>query len=64
VLGVRADFYVRCRAYASLVAALRDRQVLIGPMTQEELHSVVSSPAVKAGMRVESTLVAAPVGDA
>jgi WD40 repeat protein len=57
VLGVRADFYGRCADHPSLVAALRDHQVLIGPMTSEELRRAILEPASRAGLKVEPALV-------
>jgi WD40 repeat protein/transcriptional regulator with XRE-family HTH domain len=59
VLGVRADFYPRCAEHPGLVAALRDAaQVLVGPMTQEELTRAITQPAVRAGLMVDRALVA------
>jgi WD40 repeat protein len=57
VLGIRADFYSRCAEYPPLVAALRDRQVLVGPMDEADLRQVISQPAVQAGLSVEPSLV-------
>nr|WP_062339413.1 hypothetical protein [Herbidospora sakaeratensis] len=64
VLAVRADFYARISDHAPLVAALKDRQVLIGPMDDDELRRTVVGPAKAAGGRVEAQLVEAVVGDA
>ncbi|MFI7386244.1 hypothetical protein [Streptomyces sp. NPDC049813] len=58
VLGVRADFYPHCAVHAELVEALRDGQVTVGPMTVDELHSVITRPAARAGCRVEGPLLA------
>lgn len=63
VLGVRADFYPHCSEHPELVAALRDAQVLVGPMTTDELRSAVSRPAARAGCTVEGALLARVVGD-
>ncbi|MGW3961506.1 nSTAND1 domain-containing NTPase [Amycolatopsis sp. NPDC005003] len=63
VLGVRADFYARCAQYPALVTALRDRQVLVGPMDADDLRAVVREPAVRAGLTVENALVEAVVAD-
>ena len=64
VLGVRADFYSHCARYARLVAALRDRQMLVGPMSAGDLRAVVTGPAENAGLRVEPGLADAIVADA
>jgi WD40 repeat protein len=63
VLGIRADFYSRCADYPALVTALRDAQVLIGPMTSDELRDVIIEPACAEGLRVEPALVATVVAD-
>ncbi|ROP28250.1 WD40 repeat domain-containing protein [Couchioplanes caeruleus] len=63
VLGVRADFYARCAAYPELVAALQDRQVLVGPMSEDDLRQVIVGPARRMGLRVESALVEVAVAD-
>jgi len=64
VLGVRADFYGRCAEHPALVAALRDSELLIGPMTGEEFRAVIKGPAARAGLTVEPALVAAVLADA
>jgi WD40 repeat protein/transcriptional regulator with XRE-family HTH domain len=63
VLGVRADFYGRCTEHPALLAALQDRQVLVGRMSADELRNAVVRPAVRAGLKVDPALVAAVVGD-
>ncbi|MGH3751829.1 MAG: AAA family ATPase [Pseudonocardiaceae bacterium] len=57
VVGVRADFYRRCLNYPELAAALQDRQMVLGPMTAEELREAVTSPAKAAGLQLEAGLV-------
>ncbi|WP_345511533.1 hypothetical protein [Phytohabitans houttuyneae] len=64
VIGARADFYARCAAYPVLVEALRDRQVLVGPMGDDDLRRVVAGPGRSAGLKVEAALVEAAVADA
>ncbi|WP_055710917.1 hypothetical protein [Streptomyces torulosus] len=63
VLGIRADFFAQCARYPELVGALRDRQVLVGPMEAADLRCVVREPALRAGMKVEAALVEAVVAD-
>jgi WD40 repeat protein/energy-coupling factor transporter ATP-binding protein EcfA2 len=63
VLGVRADFYARCADYPALVSALRGRQVLVGPMGEQDLRAVIAEPALRAGLKVEPELVATLLGD-
>lgn len=57
VLGLRADFYPHALRYPQLVCALQSRQVLVGPMTEEELRSAITGPARKAGLEIEDGLV-------
>jgi WD40 repeat protein len=64
VLGVRADFYPHCSEYPSLVDGLRDAQLLVGPMSTDELRRAVSLPAARAGCTVEGALLARVVADA
>ena len=64
VVGLRADFYAHCAEHARLAAVLEDAQVLVGPMSTEELRQAITQPAVRAGLMVEKTLVATVVHDA
>ncbi|MEV8639138.1 hypothetical protein AB0395_46520 [Streptosporangium sp. NPDC051023] len=64
VIGVRADFYARCAEHPALVAALRDAQFLVGPMTAAELREAVTRPAEQMGLMVENALVSTIVADA
>ncbi|HEX6471683.1 MAG TPA: AAA family ATPase [Streptosporangiaceae bacterium] len=64
VLGVRADFYARCAEYPALVAALNDRQLLVGSMSDDELREVATGPAAHAGLKIERALVEVIVADA
>ncbi len=64
VLGVRADFYGHCARWPRLVEAMRDAQVLVGPMSPGELRDAISKPAAQAGLHVERALVATVLADA
>jgi hypothetical protein len=57
VLGLRADFYEAAAAEPALLGALRSHQVLLGPMTAEELRDAVEGPALQIGVAVEDGLV-------
>jgi len=63
VISVRADFYGRCGRHPELVAALHRAQVLVGPMSTEELRSAVTEPAARAGATIETALMARIVSD-
>jgi energy-coupling factor transporter ATP-binding protein EcfA2 len=64
VLGVRADFYAHCAHHPELAEALRDGQLLVGPMTTDELRSAVTGPALLVGCRLETALVSRVIADA
>jgi len=64
VVGVRADFYERCLDDPTLAEALQERQMVLGPMTDEELHEAVVRPARSAGLRVEPGLAELLLHDA
>jgi conflict system STAND superfamily ATPase len=63
VIGVRTDFYGHCARHPELVAALHKAQVLVGPMSTEELRAAITEPAVRAGASLETALVARLVSD-
>ncbi|WP_026466840.1 helix-turn-helix domain-containing protein [Amycolatopsis alba] len=64
VLGIRTDFYTHCARHPELVEAMQDAQILVGPMSTEELRLAISRPAIDAGYRVENALVSRLVADA
>jgi WD40 repeat protein/class 3 adenylate cyclase len=57
VLGIRSDFYGHCAPFPRLAAALASNNVLVGPMTADELRRAIELPARRNGVRIESTLV-------
>ncbi|GAA3925694.1 hypothetical protein Aau02nite_19900 [Amorphoplanes auranticolor] len=63
VISVRADFYGRCARHPELVTALHRAQVLVGPMSTEELRSAITGPAAHAGATIETALLARLVAD-
>ncbi|MFI1994166.1 hypothetical protein [Actinoplanes sp. NPDC020271] len=63
VIGVRADFYGHCARYPELVTTLHRAQILLGPMSTEELRSAVTEPAAHAGATIETALVARLIAD-
>ena len=62
VIGMRADFYGHCARYPDLANATEDAQVLVGPMTTDELRKAITQPAVEVGCALETGLVAREVG--
>ncbi len=63
VLGVRADFYAHCARWPTLVKALRDAQVLVGPMNLDQMRDIIVKPAEQTGMTVEGALVATALAE-
>ncbi len=63
VLGVRADFYGHCGQHPELSQAMHRAQLLVGPMTADELRRAVTGPAAQRGVSVESALLARLVAD-
>ncbi|MET9629749.1 hypothetical protein ABZX92_20025 [Lentzea sp. NPDC006480] len=64
VIGVRADFYGHCGRYPLLVKALQDSQVLVGPMSGDELRQAITQPAAHEGCVLDTVLVARLVAEA
>lgn len=63
VVGVRADFYGHCARHPELVTALNRAQVLLGPMSTDELRRAITEPAGRLGVTLETALVARLVTD-
>ena len=57
VIGVRADFYGEISADPRLAAAVAHNQVLLGPMSDEDLRRAIAEPARLAGLRLEPGLI-------
>ncbi|MFE2289678.1 caspase family protein [Streptomyces sp. NPDC059452] len=56
VFSLRADFYEQAAKHPELFETLRDRQMLVEPMTAEELREAIEKPAGKAGLKLENGL--------
>ncbi|MFC9948631.1 nSTAND1 domain-containing NTPase [Streptomyces pratensis] len=56
LIAVRADFYGHCAGHRDLAEALRDANLLAGPMSAAELRDVIVKPASASGMTVERAL--------
>ena len=57
VLGLRADFYAHALGYPGLARALQERQIVVGPMSADQLRRAIVEPARKAGRDVEDGMV-------
>ena len=45
VIAMRADFYGRCAAHDGLARLVGANQVLVGPMSRDELRRAIEEPA-------------------
>lgn len=64
ILTLRADFYEKCATIPWLAEAVSRNQVLVGPMSENDLRRSIVEPARRAGLYVEQHLVDAIVADA
>ena len=56
VIALRADFYGQCLTYPELVHALREKQVIVGPMNEDSLRLMIRESAKAAWLRLEHGL--------
>ena len=56
VMALRADFYGQAAGQPELVPLLRDRQVLVDPMTPDELRAAIERPAAATGLALDAGL--------
>ncbi len=64
LIVLRADFYGHCAAHEGLAQRVSANNVLLGPMTEDEMHRAVVSPAEAGGFRLEPGLVELVLRDA
>ncbi|MFD6170014.1 nSTAND1 domain-containing NTPase [Streptomyces coeruleorubidus] len=58
VVAVRGDFYGHCAGHRELAEAVSHANLLVGPMSGDELREAVTGPATTAGLNVERVLTA------
>ncbi|MEV7892171.1 nSTAND1 domain-containing NTPase [Streptomyces sp. NPDC002817] len=63
LIAVRADFYGRCAEHHALADALRDANLLVSPMNQDELRDAIVKPATATGLTPERALTARIIRD-
>ncbi|MDJ0790652.1 MAG: BTAD domain-containing putative transcriptional regulator [Acidimicrobiia bacterium] len=63
VSTLRADFYAESLTNASFARTMGDGIVNVAPMAPEQLEEAASQPAARSGVRLESGLEAALIGD-
>jgi WD40 repeat protein len=57
VMGMRADFYAQAVGVPELLPILQKAQLVVGPMSEDELRRAITEPARKANLVLESGLV-------
>ena len=63
IITLRADYYDRPLAHPEFSKLLRDKTVVVIPLTADELSRAVSEPATKEGIQIEDGLVPTIVAD-
>src|SRR5215813_10797825 len=63
VTGLRGDFYSHVLNYSALARALQERQIVVGPMSADQLRRAIVEPAHKAGLVIEDGLVEVLLAD-
>ncbi|MER5806329.1 hypothetical protein [Streptomyces mirabilis] len=58
VIAVRGDFYGHCADHRELADAVSRANLLVGPMSRDELRKAITGPATSVGLNVERTLTA------
>ncbi|MEY2523646.1 MAG: hypothetical protein QOJ66_2211, partial [Ilumatobacteraceae bacterium] len=64
VISLRADFYGYCTRIPELAPQLARRQVVVGPLSEQELRAVIIKPAETVGLVVAQELVDTIVAEA
>ncbi|GGU23836.1 nSTAND1 domain-containing NTPase [Streptomyces coeruleorubidus] len=64
VVAVRGDFYGHCAEHRELAEAVSHANLLVGPMSGDELREVITGPAITAGLNVERVLTARIIEEA
>lgn len=63
VIGLRADFYAAAAAEPALTRALQHGQILMTPMTRQQLQQAIVEPARRVGVAVDDALVELVLAD-
>ena len=61
--GAAADFYARCAAYPGLARLVGANNVIVGPMSPDEVRRAITQPAERVGLRVDADLEDAMIAD-
>ena len=63
VVAFRGDFYDRFAAFPAFARLLAESQLLVGPMTDDEVHAAIEEPARRAALTLEPGLADAIAAD-
>src|SRR5262249_47554781 len=63
VAGLRTDFYGHALSYPALARSLQERQIVVGPMSLDQLLRAIVAPAHKAGLDSSGGLVEVLLAD-
>ena len=63
IIGLRADYWDRCAAYPQFAEAIQDGQVIVEPLTGEDLRLAITGPAAAVGLEIEPGLVEIVLGE-
>ena len=63
VAGLRTDFYGHALSYPALARSLQERQIVVGPMSLDQLRRAIVEPAHKAGLDISGGLVEVLLAD-
>ncbi len=63
LITMRADFYAKASVYPNLANVLAKNQILVGPMSEDQIRAAIEKPAQLSGVRFESGLVDLMVQD-
>jgi WD40 repeat protein len=63
LIAVRADFYGHCASITDLAREVAAHQLLLGPMSADELREAIEQPAVAVGLELEDGLTDRLVDD-
>jgi uncharacterized protein YjbI with pentapeptide repeats/energy-coupling factor transporter ATP-binding protein EcfA2 len=65
IIAMRADFFGKCveAEYSGLAKRIQDSQIIITPMTDEELETAIAQPANRVGLEIEPELTQRMIAD-
>ena len=63
MVAFRADYYGRFAAFPAFARLLAESQLLVGPMTDAEVHAAIEEPAHRGGLTLEAGLADAIAAD-